>query len=133
MSFFRTRLASEDLSDLTLPRTFFGRSEIAEVLFRNTDLSESVLCWNDFIEVDFSRACLSRCDLRAAVFNDCTFDGADLREADLRRSDFVDCSFKGAMPQGARFTAEQMEMLELSDSQEASLTISDEGDEPGGG
>jgi BTB/POZ domain-containing protein KCTD9 len=46
---FRTRLSDAlDLSDLSLPRTFFGRSEINQVSFRNTDLRESNLCWNDF-------------------------------------------------------------------------------------
>jgi len=46
LSFFRTRLAKAsriDLSNLSLPRTFFGRSEIRDVSFRNTDLSESNL------------------------------------------------------------------------------------------
>ena len=38
---FRTRLADAlDLSDLSLPRTFFGRSEINRVSFLNTDLKE---------------------------------------------------------------------------------------------
>src|SRR4051812_4064592 len=36
------------LDNLTLPCTFFGRSEIGPVSFQNTDLSESTLCWNDF-------------------------------------------------------------------------------------
>jgi uncharacterized protein YjbI with pentapeptide repeats len=53
VSFFRTRVAG-DLSGLTLPRTFFGRSEIKGASFRGTDLRESRLCWNDFIDVDFS-------------------------------------------------------------------------------
>jgi BTB/POZ domain-containing protein KCTD9 len=55
ITFFRTRV-TDDLSGLTLPRTFFGRSEIKEASFRGTDLRESWLCWNDFIDVDFSEA-----------------------------------------------------------------------------
>lgn len=40
---FRTRLAGDlDLSDLSLPRTYFGRSEINCVSFRNSDLHESI-------------------------------------------------------------------------------------------
>src|SRR5262249_38818910 len=37
-----------NLENLTLPRTFFGKSHIQYVSFKNTDLSESTLCWNDF-------------------------------------------------------------------------------------
>lgn len=56
------------LENLNLPRTFFGRSEISYISFKNTDLSESTLCWNDFIEVNFTDADLSECDLRASIF-----------------------------------------------------------------
>src|SRR5260370_32620616 len=68
VSFFRTRLADDALDGLTLPRTFFGRSEIRSVSFRGSDLSESTANWNDFIDVDFSSADLSRADFRASVF-----------------------------------------------------------------
>lgn len=44
VSFFKTRVVDDDFSNLTLPRTFFGRSEIRDVAFRNTDLRESNLC-----------------------------------------------------------------------------------------
>src|SRR5262245_2503728 len=64
VSFFRTELADATLERLTLPRTFFGRSEIRAVSFRDTDLSESTANWNDFVDVDFSAADLSRCDFR---------------------------------------------------------------------
>src|SRR3954453_16599674 len=84
VSFFRTRLADVALDGLTLPRTFFGRSEIRSVSFRGTDLSESTANWNDFIDVDFSCADLSRGDLRASVFERVNFSGASLRDADLR-------------------------------------------------
>src|SRR5437764_1381806 len=55
VSFFRTRVGAgeHDLENLTLPRTFFGRSEIGPVSFKNTDLSESTMCWNDFTKVNF--------------------------------------------------------------------------------
>src|SRR5689334_22012247 len=54
VAFFRTFVGEhDDLSNLTLPRTYFGRSEINDALFCNTDLTESSLCWNDFIDVDF--------------------------------------------------------------------------------
>ena len=40
-SVFRQRLDDNlDLSDLSLPRTFFGRSDVNRVCFRNTDLHE---------------------------------------------------------------------------------------------
>jgi len=60
---------------------FFGRSEIEKCSFRNTDLRQSCLSWNDFIEVDFRGACLVDCDLRAALFDRCNFEGADLQGA----------------------------------------------------
>src|SRR4051794_26937893 len=47
------------LDNLTIPRTFIRRSEISSISFKNTDLSESTLCWNDFIEVNFTEADLS--------------------------------------------------------------------------
>lgn len=56
-SIFRARLADTlDLSDLSLPRTFFGRSDISRVSFRNIDLHESNLCWNDFLGTDSTEA-----------------------------------------------------------------------------
>src|SRR2546425_498690 len=72
VTFFRTRVGAgeHDLENLTLPRTFFGKSEVGPVSFKNTDLSESTLCWNDFTEVNFTDADLSRCDLRASFFSE---------------------------------------------------------------
>ena len=43
--FFRTFVGEGDLENLTLPRTFFGRSEIGPVSFKNTDLSNATLCF----------------------------------------------------------------------------------------
>src|SRR5688572_16741673 len=63
--FYRVFIGDGDnLGNLTLPRTFFGRSDISDVSFRNTDLSESNLCWNDFTDVDFTDAVLANSDLR---------------------------------------------------------------------
>src|ERR1700679_1165339 len=56
VGFFRTRLSDAKLEGLTLPRTFFGRSEIHCVSFQSTDLSESTANWNNFTDVDFSFA-----------------------------------------------------------------------------
>jgi hypothetical protein len=66
-------VAEHTLENLTLPRTFFGRSEISSISFQNTDLSESTLCWNDFIEVNFTDADLSESDLRASIYRRVTF------------------------------------------------------------
>jgi uncharacterized protein YjbI with pentapeptide repeats len=109
LQFFRTRLADADLSNLTLPGVFFGRSEIVSCSFRNADLYLSTMCWNDFIDVDFRDASLADCDLRAALFEGCKFDGAEMRGAILSR----DCS------------------IVLSASQREQVVWSDE--EPGGG
>src|ERR1051325_9855066 len=76
-SFFRTRVEG-DLSGLSLPRTYFGRSEVTAASFQNTDLNESTLCWNDFIDVDFSRASLGNSDLRASLFERVSFAHSEL-------------------------------------------------------
>ena len=75
ISFFRTFVGEEepglmeDIANMTLPRTFFGRTEVRQTSFKHTDLSESCLCWNDFILVDFTEACLSGSDMRASLYD----------------------------------------------------------------
>jgi uncharacterized protein YjbI with pentapeptide repeats len=100
-SYFRSGLADADRSNLTLPRTYFGRSLLERVDFGNTDQSESRMCWNDFIGCDFSGADLSGCDLRASLFEGCKFVGAVLSRADLRGLSFQGCDFTGAVMTGA--------------------------------
>jgi uncharacterized protein YjbI with pentapeptide repeats len=132
-SVFRTKLVG-DWSSLTLPRTYFGRSLVERVNFYDTDLSESVACWNDFVEVVFSSAVLDRADLRASTFQDCSFDRASLVEADLRRSSFFGCSFLGADLRGALAERRAAWLSGVSDHQRASMTLTDsEGEEPPGG
>src|SRR5271154_21884 len=97
VSMFKIRLADAlDLSDLTLPRTFFGRSQINRVSFRNCDLRESNLCWNDFIGTDFKGADLAGSDMRSSLFPQVLFVTTNLNGADLRRSSFINCDFEGA-------------------------------------
>ncbi|MBS1997971.1 MAG: pentapeptide repeat-containing protein [Cyanobacteria bacterium SZAS LIN-2] len=67
------------------------------VTFKNSDLSQSRMCWNDFINCDFTEADLSGCDMRASNFENCNFTGANLTEADLRRSHITNCNFTGAI------------------------------------
>lgn len=133
VSFFRTQVEG-DLSRMTLPRTFFGRSQIGEASFKDSDLSESTLCWCDFINVDFTEACLRTCDLRASSFKIVNFAKCDLSGADLRRSSFVNCNFRDAVLNGAKLTRAQTPQLKLSPQQ---LAVVDwqatDGDEPGGG
>ncbi len=125
VSFFRTFVGQDieqgdtdvshrDLENLTLPRTFFGRSYIQHVSFKNTDLSESTLCWNDFIEVNFTDADLSGADLRASVFRRAAFVRTNLRNADLRRSSFEACDFRDADMREAKLTHKQGEEIDLS-------------------
>jgi uncharacterized protein YjbI with pentapeptide repeats len=92
IQFFRTSVENADLSNLTMPGTFFGRSEIVRTSFRDTDLRNSTLCWNDFVDVDFSGACLASCDLRASTFDGCTFERADLRGALVGSAQGIDLS-----------------------------------------
>src|SRR5262249_50816582 len=134
INIFRTAIGDDKLENLTLSRTFFGRSEIRNVSFRGSDLSESTFCWNDFIAVDFSNCDLSRSDLRAALFEDVKFVGADLNGCDLRRSDFLKCDFSNANLQKAKLTTEQMGKLNLSTGQREQVDWQeDDGEEPDGG
>ena len=133
--FLRTFVGEgDDLSDLFLPHTFFGRSEINDAAFRNTDLTESNLCWNDFVQVDFSDAVLIGSDLRASLFERVAFVRADLRRTDLRRSSFEDCNFDGALMQGAVLTRGQRDSMDVSKDQVDQIAwTDDEGEEPEGG
>ncbi|WP_431227406.1 pentapeptide repeat-containing protein [Burkholderia contaminans] len=135
VSFFRVFLGDrEDMSNLTLPRTFFGRSEFNGVRFCNTELTESNLCWNDFIDVDFSSAVLTHSDLRASLFDRVRFTGADLSFADLRQSSFVQCDFGEAIMTGVIMTHAGGKALELSEKQRQEIAWTDnEGPEPAGG
>jgi BTB/POZ domain-containing protein KCTD9 len=134
ISFFRELLREQDFSNLTLPRTYFGHSEIERVSFLNTDLSGSSLCWNDFASVDFTGAILEGCDLRSSSFESVNFAGANLCSADMRRSWFNNCKFDAALMQGALLTREQGSQIALSGQQKLSINWQDEdGPEPGGG
>lgn len=135
LTFFRTFVGEGvDLSNLTIPRTFFGRSEISKASFRNTDLSESNLRWNDFIEVDFTEATLARADLRASIYTRVNFSRTDLRCVDIRRAEFEKCVFNGAIMDGAILTRMQGLRLDLSITQKAAIAWrDDDGPEPSGG
>ena len=135
LSFFRTFVGEgADLSNLSIPRTFFGRSEISNASFRNTDLTESNLRWNDFIDVDFTEATLARADFRASIYTRVNFTRADLRGADMRRADFEDCVLDGAAMDGTVLTRKQESRLSLSSVQKTAIAWCDaDGPEPSGG
>jgi uncharacterized protein YjbI with pentapeptide repeats len=134
VSFFRTLLADARLENLTLPRTFFGRSEIRATSFRGTDLSESVANWNDFIEVDFRGADLARADLRACLFERVRFAGASLAGADFRYCGFKGCDFTDADLTDAKLTQKAGAALRLSPDQQSVIDWqAEDGEEPAGG
>ena len=134
VSFFRTLLVEDALDNLSLPRTFFGRSEVQGVSFKNTLFSESNLCWNDFIDVNFTKADLSNSDLRASIFKNVMFVEANLSNSDLRHSTFEACDFTDADMDGVKLTHEQGARLHLSDAQRESISwLSDAGSLPEGG
>ena len=118
LDFFKTVLEDDAIfSGLTIPRTFIGRTEVSGVSFRNADLSESRLCWNDFINVDFREADLSACDLRGSVFRSVDFSAAKLSGVDLRHSTFEGCSFSGADMSNVKLTRSQRVSLNLTREQ----------------
>ena len=102
LSFFRTRVDTEDFRNLTIPWTLFCRSEIVGCRFENCDLSESSMTWCDWKNCDFRRAALRGSDLRRSVFENCGFYEATLDGADLRGAKFADCRFGRASMKGAK-------------------------------
>ena len=134
VEFFRTSVTGEVFENLTLPRTFFGRSDVKDVSFSGTDLSESTLCWNEFTRVNFSNCDLANSDMRAAIFESVNFSGANLNAADMRRSTFDGCDFSNAILRGTKLTRAQAKTLALSISQLGEIDWQDsDGEEPGGG
>jgi uncharacterized protein YjbI with pentapeptide repeats len=97
-------------------------------------LTESHLCWNDFLDVDFSAAALVRCDLRSSEFDRVKFIAADLRATDMRGSWFNACIFDDAIMDGAVLTRAQASRMVLSEAQKVAIDWRDEdGPEPEGG
>jgi BTB/POZ domain-containing protein KCTD9 len=119
---FASDVKEHDIENLTPPRTFFGPCEtFSYISFRNTDLSESTHCANDFIEVDFTDADLSAGDLRCSIYTRTSFVRTDLRNADLRRCTFEECDFTDADLRGAKLTHEEGKLLPLSDEQKRQI------------
>ena len=118
LSFFRTFVGEgADFSNLTIPRTYFGRSEVNSASFRNTDLSQSCMCWNDFVNVDFTGADLSGADLRGSTYKKVRFVSASLKGADLRHSSFDGCDFHCADLTQAILARSQKKSLALTQEQ----------------
>jgi uncharacterized protein YjbI with pentapeptide repeats len=131
---YENKIQESDCENLTLPRSFFCRTEISRISFKNADLSQSTFCWNDFIEVDFTDADLSECDLRASLYERTLFVRTNFRNADLRWSTFKECDFTGADLHGAKLARERGEALDLSAGQKQVIDWQEsEGEEPLGG
>jgi uncharacterized protein YjbI with pentapeptide repeats len=128
--FFRTKLADVRLDSLTIPRTYVARSEMRNVTFRETDLSESTINASDLIDVDFGGSDLSRSDMRGCIFERVNFSGAVLRGVDLRRGRFRACNFAGADLTGARLSRLFGALLSLSRAQRAVIVWSWRGPAP---
>lgn len=116
-SFFKAELIKTDLSELTLPGLFIGRSDLRGVNLSASDLRLSTLCWNEFILCDFRGATLLKSDLRASNFDRCTFKDAVLDGCDLRHATFEACDFSGASMKGALLTNGQRKKLPLTQDQ----------------
>ncbi|GAA5441841.1 hypothetical protein Misp06_00002 [Microbulbifer sp. NBRC 101763] len=133
-SVFRTDLEDQDLSNLDMRRTFFSKSGVSDCNFRGTNLEESNLCWNDFINLDLTGANLSKSDLRASLYDGVIFTDCNLEGSDLRQSDFVECKFDGANMKGVKLTKATAALISLSDTQKKDIDWqTTEGAEPAGG
>jgi uncharacterized protein YjbI with pentapeptide repeats len=131
-NWFRSAIAGQQLRDLTMPHLAFGRSGVEDTSFANSDLSQSLLNWSDFVRVSFAGADLHDSDLRCSDFDSCDFSGANLAACDLRCSDFSQCRFEGASLDGAVVTEEQLGELPLSAEQRRVVRVDTEDDAPGG-
>lgn len=134
ISIFRMGMDGDDCRNLEIPRTFFSKSEIANCDFSNTNLSESNLCWNDFISVKFVGADLSSSDLRNSKYQNVDFSLANLSNSDLRHCEFDGCKFTGANMTAVRLTKLVGESLNLSLEQKTGIDWHDvDGEEAAGG
>jgi uncharacterized protein YjbI with pentapeptide repeats len=134
VEFFRTYVKDAKLDNLSLPRTYFSRSEISSSSFVNSNLSESVANWNDFEDVDFSNADLSRFDFRGCALRRVRFAGSLLIDADLRCCGFEDCDFTGANLTRTKLTREVRSTLNLTADQTTVIDWQDDdGPDPDGG
>lgn len=126
--------AEAKLEHLTLPRTFFSRSEIRAISFRGSELCQSTANWNDFIDVDFTSADLTDSDFRACLFEQVRFIEANLSGVDFRYCGFKNCDFSGAELSGAKLTQKVGRALHLSPEQQSVIDWqADDGEEPEGG
>jgi len=131
-NWFHSRTSHKDLRDLTMPHLALGRALVKNTRFDNSDLSQSLLNWSDFINVAFTGADLHDSDLRNSTFEGCDFAGAVLDGCDLRCSQFPGCGFEGASLKGAVLTEDQLEDLPLSPEQRRAAVTDTEDDAPGG-
>jgi uncharacterized protein YjbI with pentapeptide repeats len=131
-NWFRSLTKHQDLSNLTLPHLAFGRALVEDTSFANSDLSQSLMNWTDYVRVSFARADLHDSDLRSSIFDDCDLTGATLDNCDLRCSTFDRCRFDGATLGGAVLTDSQRNTLPLSPDQRAAIVIDSADPAPGG-
>ena len=120
-TFFRTFLREANLSRMTLPRTYFGRTGFELVSFLDSDLKQSYMCENDWLDCDFTAADLSETDMSSSLYYGCRFKRAILNDADLREAEFVDCDFTEAEMRGAVLSHEQADIFLWSERQRAAI------------
>jgi uncharacterized protein YjbI with pentapeptide repeats len=130
LSFYKTGIEQQEWRSLTIPRTFVGRSLIEAASIIDCDLSESVMCWNDFNSVDFSRSDLVKTDMKSSNFIGVDFSGCNLSEADFRGSGLERCNFQGANLDGAILETRWHGDLPFTQEQKASIAWVDEPGEP---
>jgi BTB/POZ domain-containing protein KCTD9 len=133
--FYKGGAPDADFSDMSLPRMLFGRSYLERMLFTNTALTESRMCWNSFEDCDFTGADLTGCDMRSSIFRRCKFVGAVMCGADLRRSTFEACEFLGADLAGVVIESNDDDFADCLSEQQQQVVAwtEDSGPEPPGG
>ena len=99
-SLFRSLVDGVEVSELTLPGVFIGRSQLTSCSFTDSDLHWATFNWSDFLRCEFTACDLSGSDLRACKFEGCSFRDVNLSGVDLRGSSFDGCDFEGARCDG---------------------------------
>lgn len=109
------------LDNLTMPGGDFFLCGLADMSFRNTNLTASGFMCSELIDVDFTEADLSSSNMRGTIFDNVQFVRTNLRDTDFRQSRFDQCDFTDAEMTGTKMTRSQASNLVLSEKQKAAI------------
>ncbi len=102
--FFNADLKGCDFTGADLTSATFVGVEADESIFRDAQLSNiRILKNSSFQAVDFSRATITKANLRGTDLSRCNFEGADISESDLSECKLSDSNFHRSVAIGTQF------------------------------